>query len=126
MSVSDRIQESTKRVEARTLAALRSIEKALEDAERQNLRALDLKGPCPRVLAVLGRLGGSLIPIEHGEVAFTQALVLDVTNGVSDDLGFGRQADVEQVSTQTITLAARGNLSAMQSFVRGGIEHALA
>jgi hypothetical protein len=78
-------------------------------------------------MAVLARLGRSLIPSgERGEVAFTQALVLDVTNGVSDDLGFGQQADIEQVLTQKITLAERSNLSAMQSFVRGGIEHAVA
>jgi len=126
MSVSSRIQESTKRVEARTLDALRSLEKALDNAEGQNLRTLELRASCPRVLVVLGRVGGGLIPIDRGEVAFAQALVRDVGNGVSEDLGFGRQAGAEQVSTQTITLRQQGSLTALQGLVRGGIEHAVA
>jgi hypothetical protein len=126
MSVSDRIQESTKRVEARTRDALAYIEKALDDAERQNLRTLELRASCPRILAVLARLGGGQIPIEHGEVAIAQAAVLDVANGVSDDLGFGRQAGAEQVATQTITLAASGNLSELQNLTKAVIRHAVA
>jgi hypothetical protein len=78
------------------------------------------------VLAVLARLGAGQISIEHGEVAIAQALVLDVGNGVSDDLGFGRQAGVEQVQTQTITLAERSSWTALQGLVREGRDHAVA
>jgi hypothetical protein len=126
MSVSDRIQESTRRVEAMTLEALRGIEKALDNAERQNLRVLELRGDCPRVLAALGRLGAGLIPMDQGEVAIAQALVLDVSNGVSEDLGFGHQADAKQISTQMVTVAERSTISAMQSAGRGAIDHAVA
>lgn len=109
MSVSDRIQESTRRVEAMTLEALQSIQKALDDAERQNVRKVEIKGRCPRVLAALGRLGAGLIPMDQGEVAIAQALVLDVSNGVSEDLGFGRQANAELVQTQTQTISLAGD-----------------
>ena len=125
MSVSDRIQESTKRVEAMTLEALQSIQKALDDAERQNLRTVEIKGRrCPRVLATLSRLGAGLIPMDQGEVAIAQTLVLDGSNGVSEDLGYGRQADAEQISTQTIAVADRSTMSAMRSAVSGGLRHA--
>jgi hypothetical protein len=124
MSVSDRIQESMKRVKATTREALQSLDKALESAEKQNLRKVELRGGCPRVLETLARAGRGLIPPDQVEVAFAQALVQDVGNGVSEDLGYGRQADAEQISTQTIAVADRSTMSALRSAVSGGLRHA--